>query len=530
MPDNSQGSIHSATDGGVIGKHGDPDPTQFLVAPTTSSELNTARLRLIPIACFHIDDVRFKFDSSFVLPDVKVDLAAFSKLRKEDPRVKGAPISIFGHADPSYQGNFEPGSSTASSGDDYNKTLSGRRAIAIYGLLIRDPNFWNTLYTNHLGGDIWGEDAVRVMLDETDPPSTDATQKAQPQNSSGASSQNSSDSARESRVRDIANDSGQRQQLFLKYMNSICGDLKLDKSADFLARGSGSDLKGDVQGCGRFNPMLLFSTEDEALYKQAFADKDESTLRAERDPSNGPNRRVMILVFRKGSQILPAKWPCPSYKEGPGSCRKRFWSDGDTRRSAHNPGEERSFEETQDTFACRFYQRVSSHSPCHAILFNFQIREIRLHDAFGEVMPGVDYEMTFNGITVRNQTDDDGLVVDPLAGITGRCVIKWDPADDGQNQSGDFTYKLDLFLNLADLQSDFSIQRALHNLGFPIDLDFQENLRHFQSLYGLEVTGQNDEATQGKVQEIFITKDATDFSFDLEPAEDIQISPDKQRT
>ncbi len=518
MPDNSQGSIHSATDGGVIGKHGDPDPTQFLVAPTTSSELNTVRLCLIPIACFHIDDVRFKFDSSFVLPDVKVDMAAFSKLRKEDPLVKGAPISIFGHADPSYQGNFELGSSTAQSGDDYNKTLSGRRAIAIYALLIRDASFWNTLYTNHLGGDVWGEGAIRIMLDQTDPPPPEGTAAQSPSSSSSSSSQSSSESARDSRVRDIANDSGQRQQLFLSYMDSICADLKLDKSADFLARGAGSDLKGDVQGCSRFNPLLLFSSEDEAAYRHAFANKDGAVLRGKRDPANSPNRRVMLLVFRKGSQILPAKWPCPTYKEGAADCRKRFWSDGDTRRSTHDSGEERSFEDSPDTFACRFYQRISDQSPCNTILFNFCIQEIRLHDAFGEVMPGVDYELTFSGVTVGNKADQEGLVVDPLEGIT-RCVVKWDPPDDSSGGSGDFTYKLDLFLNLADLQSDFSIQRALHNLGFPIELDFQENLRHFQSLYGLEITGKNDDATRAKVQEIFIANNARDFSFDLQPVD-----------
>jgi hypothetical protein len=531
MPDQKQGSIHSATDGGVIGKHPGPDPSQFLVAPSTSNELNTARLRLIPIACFRIDDVRFKFDSSFVLPDVKIDMDAFSQLRKLDPRVTDAPISIFGHADPSYQGNFEPGSATAQSGDDYNKTLSGRRAIAIYSLLIRDPSYWSTLYTNHLGGDVWGEDAIRIMLDQTDPPTSGGGQSSQSQNStSGASSQNSSESARNSRVRDIANDSGQRQQLFFKYMNVLCGDLKLDKSADFLARGSGSDLKGDVQGCGRFNPMLLFSSEDEALYKQAFADKDESTLRGERDPSNGPNRRVMILIFQKGSQILPAKWPCPTYKEGTAGCKKRFWSDSDTRRSTRNSGEERNFEDTQDTFACRFYQRISSQSPCNTIMINFQIQEIRLHDAFGQLMPGVDYEMTFSGTTVRNQTDDEGLVVEPLAGITGRCIIKWDPQDHGNDGSAGFAYQLDLFLSLADLTSDFSIQRALHNLGFTIDLDFQENLRHFQALHDLEITGKNDDATQMKIQEIFISNSARDSSFELDQAASTQISPDEQRT
>jgi hypothetical protein len=62
------------------------------------------------------------------------------------------------------------------------------------------------------------------------------------------------------RVRDTANDSVERQQLFLKYMSLLCGDLKLDKSSDFLARGAGptASLRGDPlrwdKGIQGFNP------------------------------------------------------------------------------------------------------------------------------------------------------------------------------------------------------------------------------------------------------------------------------------
>jgi hypothetical protein len=343
MPDDKQGVIHSFTDGGTIAKHPDPEPSQLLVAPSSSSELNTAHLRLLPIACFCLTDMRFMFDSSFVLPEIRDDMSAFSLLRKTDTRVMGAPLSIFGHADPSYEGNFAVGSSTSDSGDDYNKTLSGRRAIAIYALLVRDASLWNNLYTNHLGTDVWGDESIRTMLNATGQSPADGMT-----------------------VANIANSQGQRQQLFLGYMNSLCGDLKLDKSADFLARGAGADQKGDVQGCSRFNPLLLFSSEDEALFKQAFADKDEPTLRDERDPRNAVNRRVMILIFRKGSQVLPSKWPCPTYKEGKAGCKKRAFSDGDKRRSTHTSGAERKFELTQDTFSCRFYQRISQGSPCNS--------------------------------------------------------------------------------------------------------------------------------------------------------------------
>ena len=73
----------------------------------------------------------------------------------------------------------------------------------------------------------------------------------------------------------------------------------------------------------------------------------------------------MVLIFRKDSQVLPAKWPCPKATEGKAGCIKRFWSDGETRRGTHLPGVDRKFDDTKDTFACRFYQRISDTSPCH---------------------------------------------------------------------------------------------------------------------------------------------------------------------
>ena len=370
MGNDGQGNIRS-TSGGAAGHHSPADPFEFLVAPTTADEFNTAHLRLIPIACFRVDDVRFKFDSSFVLPEIQTEMKSFANLRKNDTRLDGAPISIFGHADPSFQGNFVPHSSTHHPGDDYNKKLSGRRAMAIFGLLIRDPSVWEDLYGKHLvfGGmtsDIWGEDSIRIMVEFLD------AQKAPPGQPGanpppGAPNQGAADSSKNSKIRDISNDPGQRKQLFQNYMDAVCPDLKLDKSKDFLARGAGTDQKGDVQGCSRFNPLLLFSTEDETRFKTAFDKHDHQTLATDRDPENILNRRVMILVFRKGSQVLPARWPCPTVNEGTAGCIKRLFSDGDSRRSQHPAGVPRKFEETSDTFACRFYQRISDGTPCDSV-------------------------------------------------------------------------------------------------------------------------------------------------------------------
>jgi hypothetical protein len=520
MPDDNQGTLHSASEGGLIGLYPPAEPTQLLAGPSTSSELNTAHLRLIPIACFCLADMRFMFDSSFVLPQVKAEMQAYSDLRKVDPRIKGAPLTIFGHADPSYLGNYDPGNSdTAGPGDDYNKNLSGRRAIAIYAALVRDPAYWEFLYNTHLGADVWGAPAIQTMLDALGQQSSSAF---------SSSSQGSSSSAQSARAQDIANDSGQRQQLFVQYMNLLCGDVKLDKSADFLARGAGADLKGDVQGCSRFNPVMLFSSEDEAGFQQAWDDQDQPTLRGERDPRNSVNRRVMILVFRKGSQVLPTKWPCPSYKGGVADCTKRFWSNGQDRRSTHDSGAERKFALTHDTFACRFYQRLTNNAPC--VPLDPILDRIRLHDAFGQIMPGVAYELSFAGQTLRNHTDNEAFILERLGQSADRCVIKWDPQSSDAGGAQTFTYQADLFLNLLDFTSDDAVKRALHNVGFPIDQDYQENLRHFQSIYSLDVTSQNDEPTRSKLFEIFLVNVARDFDFELQPPGPLDVGADDCRT
>jgi hypothetical protein len=51
------------------------------------------------------------------------------------------------------------------------------------------------------------------------------------------------------------------------------------------------------------------------------------------------------------------EWPCPRAKEGVAACRQRFWSDGVTRLQ---PGPQpRRQRETHDTYACRFYERLT---------------------------------------------------------------------------------------------------------------------------------------------------------------------------
>ncbi|HEY3068352.1 MAG TPA: OmpA family protein [Methylomirabilota bacterium] len=312
------------TKGGSAGSHVVPETPPILVAPATGSELNTVSVAIIPVACWRVDDIRFEFDSSVVMPGVKTELDELKKLRTQHP---GAPMSVFGHADP-------VGS------DAYNKALSGRRATAIYALLTRDTALWEDLFSNTLGNDRWGLPALQTMQDTLD---------AAP---GGA--------GRAPRAKDAEKNPGLRKTLFEQYMNELCGpDLKVAKT-DFLGRGADAGGKADFQGCSEFNPVLLFSEKEQQRF-------DAATDKSERNAANSPNRRVMVLLFRKGSKVVPSKWPCPRAKEGTAGCEKRFWSDGQTRRSRRLPDAERRFPDTRDTFACRFYQRLTTSSPCEDI-------------------------------------------------------------------------------------------------------------------------------------------------------------------
>jgi hypothetical protein len=282
------------------------------VGPSLGPEFNLVRAFLIPKACFKLEDAHFAFDSSFVVPD-GFDIAPLKDLLDKHP---GTKLSIFGHADPT--------------GDDtYNKALSGRRAQAIFGLLTRDVAIWQKLHDSPKGGDNWKPEAEKTMRATTGLPASTA-----------------------------------RKALFKAYMDHLCtardasgaetGKVELTKD-DFLARGADKDGKGDLQGCSEFNPLMIFSKDEKAVL-------DKPANHPQRNQENRVNRRVMVLLFRPGSQVDPQKWPCPTVEEGTGKCLERFHSDGETRRS--NQKERREFKDTKDTFACRFYDRITNSSPC----------------------------------------------------------------------------------------------------------------------------------------------------------------------
>ncbi len=337
--------------GGVVAEHTPVATRPVLVGPTTSDRSNTIRAAIIPIACWRLDDIRFEFSSSFVKPDIAREMTLFAKLVQDH---SGAPASIFGHADPI-------------GSDVFNKKLSGRRAAVIHGLLTRNTDLWEDVYsqtgkfTAALEDDAWGLRVVKTILEALgySPGPLDDQMRSQTR-----------DAVRSFQTdqgflgRDVDGDPGPqtRAKLFLAFMDKICRDendqpFKMAPT-DFLGQGTDREGKGDYQGCSEFNPVLLFSQEESDRFAQA---RD----RTERNAANAPNRRVLVLLFRPGSKVNVDRWPCPRAKEGIDACKKRFWSDS-TRRLALQ-AERRTFDQSRDTFACRFYDRIANDSPCERL-------------------------------------------------------------------------------------------------------------------------------------------------------------------
>ncbi|MGA2575063.1 MAG: hypothetical protein ABSH24_03465 [Bryobacteraceae bacterium] len=347
MGDSSTGINRKSTGGGLSASHPPASGNPARVGTTTTSEQNLVRTALLPVACWRVDDIRFDFDSSFVRPEIGAEIRELANLREQHKKDLGQadgvnppvtvypPLGIFGHADPVGT-------------DDYNKSLSGRRAKAIYGLITRNTQLWQVISSQ----ESWGQPAVQLMQQTVSQSSPGVT----PAQGGAALFQQYMDA-----ICVLSDSSGQPQSG--EDGNPVRFQLK---PADFLAQGANSAGKGDYQGCSEFNPVLLFSQEEQTEYEQA----DNHDLR---NQQNAPNRRVMALLFPPGSQVDPDKWPCPSADDGISGCQKRFWSNGENRRSQLLSGQRREFAQTKDTFACRFYQRLVDSSPCEDTrVFDFE--------------------------------------------------------------------------------------------------------------------------------------------------------------
>lgn len=449
---------------GVVATHPGRVELPVLVAPIPEEDkakkFNTVRPHLVPIGCLRLHKTGFEFDSSFVGRSAELRFVAFAKLmqalRKQDDQdpQRFPPCAVFGHADPTGQ-------------DAYNKTLAGRRALAVYAVLVRDGDIWNELFDPGMGGDHWGEKAIQTILSvslKRGPDGEPVTPPEPPFYTGIIDGAKTPETLKQTRdavhsweaARNLPPEfplhAKTRKQLFLEYMDVICHDssgkrFQLNPKTDFIARRKdGKGLKGDVMGCGDFNPTFRLDKASEDLAKK------DPVLAQVRNDLYVIDRRAVVYVFRHGTEIDFNKWPCPKVREGPGDCRKRFWSDGEKRR--HSGPEERTFgenmtvlelddannvtvhpiDETGNLMACRFYHAFAVNSPCEVKVKEWVIRlkidgfngqQILLKNRRYVVKAG---ETSFAPV-IRGTTNDDGEVRIPVFDEKTKMTLSVDARD-----------------------------------------------------------------------------------------------------
>lgn len=454
-------------DAGASGAHPARKRPPLLVAPSltaASVPFNTVEPGLFTVACWRMDDVRFDFDSSFIVPAAKKEIAALAQIVAAHP---GRPLSVFGHADPSGK-------------DEYNKALSGRRAQAVYGMLVRDVDLWEQLYSQPFQGDVWGEAQIAKILGALVHPATgEVYTVAAPGPGSHATHAIKLFQGDHGLKPDGDAGPATRRVLFLEYQNHLCNgaDLRLSPT-DFLG-GGGPGGKGDYQGCSELNPVLVFSKAEQKRL-------DALAHHTERDGRNAANRRVLVFLFRKGTRVDGGSWPCPTVSEDSSACKKRFWSDGEARRS---PGSvERHYEDTRDTFACRFYDRLAMRSPCEGtgqmVLFRIRVSDHERH-----LIPDAPVRLVHRERTWETRADQHGAVVIRALKQPGLVRLEWTRPE--WEDKGGYPFIRMIHADVSD--DDEGDRRRLFNLGYS-KADVHENVRDYQQDFGHDpATGQLDD-------------------------------------
>lgn len=458
---------------GYFANHPSGSRTAALVAPTAAEEFNLLRKPLRTVACASLPDTHFEFDSSFLLPSVRNGLKKLAEKLREHPR---CPVVLFGHADPV--------------GDDnYNKELSRRRARAVYGLLTHDLSVWDDLFGKSHGRDSWGTRSLERILEilgytpgrsdgRIDDDVRNALKKFQ--NEHGVPSSGEFD--------DRA-----RKALFEAYAEYLYGSdfTPLDKKQDFLGAGADKDGRGDYSGCGEFNPILVVSRAE----KEKF---DRSVDKSERNEVNSPNRRVLIFLFEAGTTIAVDRWPCPKPADGIAACKKRFYSDGDKRR--RNGESRREYRVSQDTFACRFYDRLARESPCENPIVARRIPfQLQLHDALYEPCPDAEYEIALpSGQALKGKADGEGWIRGTVYSGKQSVKISYKPKE------SETTYVVRAFVSEPDAQSDAAYLAHMRNFGFDADDGDDEGvILRFQAAHQqLKLSGVLDAETKKAVDDI----------------------------
>ncbi len=271
---------------------------------------NRLRDPLEIVACWSMGGSTFGFADFYLPRSTKPAFEDFAATHAANPQ---GPVALFGHTDSAGSVNF-------------NHDLSWARAQTVYGVLRNDPDIWVTLY----GED--GEARARLRQQLTaEGYDVDPSEKGVGPTMTAAIAQ---------------------------HVAYLADGLALDVF-DFL----GEHGQFSMQACSEFNPLRRLGLEIAERCSPAMKNAALAT-----------NRRVVAFWFAPGTHVDGA-WPCPVPGEGPDKCKSRLWSDAKQR----NKEREETLEfwptgvkgsppapivRSEETFACRFYDRVAHRSPC----------------------------------------------------------------------------------------------------------------------------------------------------------------------
>jgi len=287
-----------------------------------------------PLAVWSLGAVHFGFDSSFILPSSKAELA---ELKAMCDQHAGAGFAVFAHADPT--GN-----------DAYNKGLSGRRAFSAYCLLTKNVDGWVEL-SKGADGDRWDLRTTQSILAHLENGSRSPYYEGSIDGKNGSKTEAAIKAFQQSKGLKPDGVAGPltKAKLYGAYMAGICAvDLAPD---DFLGDPADGKRQWACVGCGESNPARVFSKADDDKFRTA-ADKRE------RDAKNATNRRAVVMLFPPGAKG-PGKvaFPCPAWTDGVAKCKGQLFDDADKRRNPSSA--ERTWKADKDTFGCRFYAGIA---------------------------------------------------------------------------------------------------------------------------------------------------------------------------
>jgi Putative peptidoglycan binding domain len=381
----------------------------------------TVQQPLTAIACWRIPGNFYNFDSTFVRPESQPAFQQFAKFYNQLVKAYHGrpPMTLFGHADPVGT-------------DTYNSSLSQLRALSIFAIFRRDADLWEECFNAHTKGvsKAWGPSDTQRMLASVKRSDGTPFYAGTIDGNFGSGSLTA--------LHDFQDDNGvprsgtldkaTRAALFPKYFDFFLGDFKLAPE-DFLGKGQGKLNVGDFQGCGEFNPVMLFSQDEEDKFKKAANKK-------ERDQKNRRNRRVIAYLFLPGSVIDLDKWPCPNRNETPEAavkkCKTRFWSDGEARRNKHQQSDRTFFEDDESTFSCRFYHGFAVRSPCEEYAEKVWKVSLNVRGADGKLIPKryrrcvVQAGDRDDAGVLRLYTDHDGILRIPMFDEKVKMTVKAD--------------------------------------------------------------------------------------------------------